>query len=56
MQAISSDEKFNNTIKELKADKRKSEAKEKGQGAYQFIMSTGRKKVDFLKKFDVAEN
>lgn len=52
MQAISSDEKFNTTIKELKPDKRK--AKEE-KPPYQFILSTARKKADFLKKFEAPE-
>lgn len=54
MQAISSDEKFNTTIKELKPDKRKAK-EEKGQPAFQFVLSTARKKADFLKKFDAQE-
>jgi hypothetical protein len=51
MQALSSDEKFNTIIKELKPDKRKMQT-EKGTPAYQFILSTERKKKDFLKKMD----
>ncbi len=51
MQALSSDEKFNTAIKELKPDKRKME-KEKGQAAYQFNLSTVRKKTDFIRKFE----
>jgi hypothetical protein len=54
MQAISSDEKFNTTIKELKPDKRKAK-EEKGVPNYQFILSTARKKADFLKKFEAPE-
>lgn len=54
MQAISSDEAFNTAIKELKPDKRQQKT-EKGEANYQFILSTGRKKADFLKKFDAAE-
>ena len=51
MQALSSDEKFNTAIKELKPDKRKLE-REKGQAAYQFNLSTVRKKTDFIRKFE----
>lgn len=51
MQAISSDVDFNTAIQETKPDKRKSKA-EKGQEPYQFMYSTERKKVDFLRKFD----
>lgn len=53
MQGISSDTKFNETIKALKADKRKLES-EKGQKPYSFILSTERKKKDFLKKFEIG--
>jgi hypothetical protein len=53
MQGISSDPKFNETIKALKADKRKLES-EKGQKPYSFILSTDRKKKDFLKKFEIG--
>lgn len=55
MQAIASDEKFNETIKLLKPDKRKAETKEKGQKPYAFNISTERKKKDFLKKFEKPE-
>ena len=51
MQAISSDTDFNTAIQETKPDKRKSKP-EKGQEPYQFMYSTERKKVDFLRKFD----
>jgi hypothetical protein len=53
MQGISSDPKFNETIKALKADKRKLDS-EKGQKPYSFILSTERKKKDFLKKFEIG--
>lgn len=49
MQAISSNESFNNIIKELKSDKRQMKT-EKGQAPYQFSLSTLRKKDDFIKK------
>ncbi len=49
MQAISSNESFNNIIKELKTDKRQMKT-EKGQAAYQFGLSTLRKKDEFVKK------
>lgn len=48
MQAISSNEAFNNIIKELKPDKRKHEEKDKP--AYQFNLSTIGKKTSFLRK------
>ena len=49
MQAISSNENFNTIIKELKSDKRELKTG-KGEAAYQFNLSTVRKKADFLKK------
>ncbi|MGD1848685.1 MAG: hypothetical protein ACFB10_25120 [Salibacteraceae bacterium] len=51
MQAISSDAEFNNVIKEMKSDKRKLKP-EKGKAPYSFIMSSERKKTEFLRKFD----
>ncbi|MBC7411084.1 MAG: hypothetical protein H7331_01350 [Bacteroidia bacterium] len=51
MQSISSDEAFNTTIKTLKSDKRKSDG-EKGQKGYTFILSTEKKKKDFVKKME----
>lgn len=51
MQAISSNDPFNNYIQELKPDKRKMEVT-KGQEPYQFMLSTVRKKTDFLKGID----
>lgn len=51
MQAISSDADFNTLIQETKPDKRKAKA-EKGQEPYQFMYSSDKKKIDFLRKFD----
>lgn len=51
MQGISTDTKFNTIIKELKPDKRKLES-EKGLKQYTYILSTEKKKKDFLKKFE----
>lgn len=49
MQAISSDEKFNTIIKELKPEKRELKTERK-EAPYVFNLSTNRKKDDFLKK------
>lgn len=51
MQAISSNDPFNNYIQEMKTDKRKMEVP-KGQEPYQFMLSTVRKKTDFIKGID----
>jgi len=51
LQAISSDADFNTLIQETKPDKRKAKA-EKGQDPYQFMYSSEKKKVDFVRKFD----
>lgn len=51
MQAISSDGEFNNVIKDMKSDKRKLKP-EKGKPPYSFILSSERKKTEFLRKFD----
>lgn len=51
MQAISSDADFNTLIQETKPDNRKAKA-EKGQEPYQFMYSSDKKKIDFLRKFD----
>ena len=51
MQTISSDADFNTIIQETKPDKRKSKA-EKGQEPYQFMYSSEKKKIDFVRKFD----
>jgi hypothetical protein len=55
MQVISSDEKFNTAIKELKPEKRKLEKKEKGDAPYQFTLGTANKKSAFLRKFEASE-
>ncbi|MGY8989855.1 MAG: hypothetical protein ACKVJA_06320, partial [Flavobacteriales bacterium] len=52
LQAVSSIEKFNNAIKEIKADKRKMD-KEKGKDPYSFMLSTTKKRDDFVKRFEV---
>ncbi len=49
MQALSSDEDFNNEITSLKPSKRKSREGE-GRGSYEFDISTLRKKGDFVYK------
>ncbi|MCB0380657.1 MAG: hypothetical protein KDD24_05320 [Flavobacteriales bacterium] len=51
LQAISSDADFNTIIQETKPDKRKAKA-EKGQEPYQFMYSSEKKKIDFVRKFD----
>ena len=48
---ISSNQDFNNIIKELKPDKRKVKAQSRGGMPFQFILSTARKKNAFLKRF-----
>jgi hypothetical protein len=57
MQAISSDEKFNSAIKELKPEKRKLEKdkNEKNSAPYQFTIGTLSKKATFLRKFSTEE-
>ncbi len=57
MQAISSDEKFNSAIKELKPEKRKLEKdkNEKNSAPYQFTIGTLSKKSTFLRKFSNDE-
>jgi hypothetical protein len=50
MQAYSSLDDFNTTIGDLKADKRKLKV-EKGQSPYSFMLSSKRRKEDFVKKF-----
>ena len=50
MQAISSDEEFNNIIKETKPDKRKLK-QEKGKPQYSYMPSSKRKKTDFQRRF-----
>jgi hypothetical protein len=51
MQAISSDEKWNTAIKELKPEKRQKE-KEKGQASYIFNLGIASKARGFLKRFE----
>jgi len=55
MQAISSNEDFNNTIKALKPDKREMNV-EKGQPFYNFNISTVAKKNSFLRKTSNTED
>jgi hypothetical protein len=52
--AISSDDEFNNPIKEAKSDKKKLKT-EKGQAPYQFMLSPPKKKDDFKKRFEKFE-
>jgi hypothetical protein len=54
MQAVSSDEKFNTIIKEVKADKRKMDV-DKGQTQYSYNLSTAAKKTSFLKKAEMEQ-
>lgn len=51
MQAVSSDEKWNNIIREMKPEKRQVE-KEKGKTAYMFSLTLVSKAKQFLKKFE----
>jgi L-rhamnose mutarotase len=51
MQAVSSDEKWNNAIREMKPEKRQVE-KEKGKTAYVFSLTLASKAKQFLKKFE----
>lgn len=50
MQAISSDNKFNDAINSMKPDKRVAE-KKGDLPPYEFMLSTDRKKAEFVKKF-----
>ena len=50
MAVLSSDTDFNNIIKEIKPDKRKLKV-QKGQTPYSFILSTPKRKSDFVKRF-----
>ena len=50
MQAYSSLDEFNSTITELKPDKRKLKV-DKGESAYSFMLSSKRRKEDFMSKF-----
>lgn len=49
MEAVSSRDRFNNSIKNLKAEKRQLKG-EKDQGNYEFLLSSDKKKNDFLRK------
>ncbi len=50
MQTISSSTKYNDIIRNVKPEKRISKG-EREEGGYQFILSTERRKNDFMKKF-----
>jgi hypothetical protein len=50
MQAYSSLDEFNTTITDLKADKRKMKV-DRGQAPYSFMLSSKRRKEDFVSKF-----
>lgn len=50
MQSISSDNTFNDAINTMKPEKRVAETKGE-QPAYEFMLSTDRKKAEFIKKF-----
>ena len=54
MQAISSDGKFNDIINNVKPEKRVADEKN-GAAPYQYMISTDRKKNEFLRKFRGAE-
>ena len=57
MMAISSDEKFNSAIKDLKPEKRKLEKNkdEKNSAPYQFTIGTLSKKASFINKMYSGE-
>ena len=54
MQAVSSDEKFNTIVKEIKSDKRKMEVN-KGETPYSYNLSTAAKKTSFLKRIELEQ-
>ncbi len=54
MQAISSDMKFNDLINNMKPDKRVADEKD-GKAPYQFLLSTERKKNEFVKRAEGRE-
>lgn len=54
MQAISSDLKFNDVINNMKPDKRVADEKD-GKAPYQFLLSTERKKNEFVKRVENTE-
>ncbi len=51
MQVISSDSQFNDAIQKMKPDKRVADTKG-DKAPYEFMLSTDRKKAEFLKKFN----
>lgn len=51
LQAYSSSSKFNNTIRDIKASKRKMDVP-RGQESYLFFLSNMRKKNEFIRKFE----
>jgi hypothetical protein len=53
MQAISSDSKFNDAIQNTKPEKRIAEAKDK-QAAYEYMLSTDRKRAEFVKRMQAV--
>jgi hypothetical protein len=54
MQAISSDMKFNDIINNMKPEKRVADEKD-GKAPYQYLLSTERKKNEFLKRVENRE-
>jgi hypothetical protein len=54
MQVISSNEDFNNIIKNLKTDKKKYK-NQKGEAPFSYTISTVKKKNDFLRKMESSE-
>jgi hypothetical protein len=50
MQGVSSDIKFNDAVNNMKPDKRIADTKD-NKPAYEFMLSTDRKKAEFIKKF-----
>ncbi len=54
MQALSSNKAFNTIIREEKSDKRTFRSKD-NKGAYRYIISTRRKKQDFLRKVQLMD-
>jgi len=54
MQAISSDIKFNDMINNMKPDKRVADEKD-GKAPYQYLLSTERKKNEFVKRVEGRE-
>ncbi len=54
MQVLSSNEEFNKMVQDLKSDKRQLKAS-KGYAPYQFILSTGKRKREFVDRMKAAE-